>query len=783
MDDQNTYRTMDSRVHEEKKVKRQRVPTSCSLCRKRKIKCDKKKPHCSSCLTNNTTSICKYEVQSWLTDYPTPPEEEYLREIGLYKARITALETEIELQKLKLQERPKEIQSSTTNIPEKGASIGADSDDGILCLTDKFDCLVVKDLRLRHFGTTSSMCLIANDTFASDIVSNYSENQTKKFLEVSNPLNGKYNRSGNAHASDDDCTRASDIVTGELPVLPPVKIIYLLLNRFFCICYPLAPFVGKMKFMEEINYIFNDEQEAQIDLRYHLRSTISILLTMLRFAYLTLPMKDYHANRLTGSKLQQVREIMVAKTNIPSSYIEYAKSLALSSPCLAKINIRGIQAVLLLRAYKIHCPEDDSLATDASILLGIAIQMSRFHGFHRDPTKYSSSLLDSDDMNTWRKIWAQLLYLDALQAFNYGFPLLISDDEFDTRLPFHYELNNLGLQDGEISIMRLFRLKAEVTKQTRSIVLIISKINRNVARSEIEKIIFELNDLVLNKLRTFDQLYNSEGFSFEGDVNERAQEFMIRIDIFYKLYILYYILFLTAREDSEEPLRRNYLALALEKGLVLFKIGLEYSNDMSSKFGGELETIIASSIWAPLQNTLVNMCSILIRFLIGDFSIIDASKYFKSPDSSGLIAWAKIDYTSEQNSIKNFAKIFEDLYSKCSLLSVKFFHCYRLSVGLRIILIYLHKKYPHLLDYSLVGRGLPNNESMEKSTVSTLNKANENEFKILNNNTFDTFWENQHTFDDAFDFDCFLTNLNYDLDPFLNDISPSFDSILRNNLP
>ncbi|KAH3674384.1 hypothetical protein WICMUC_003349 [Wickerhamomyces mucosus] len=47
--------------------KRMRVPTSCSICRRRKIKCDKKKP-CSGCKKSGVSQLCVYEEPSWFTN-------------------------------------------------------------------------------------------------------------------------------------------------------------------------------------------------------------------------------------------------------------------------------------------------------------------------------------------------------------------------------------------------------------------------------------------------------------------------------------------------------------------------------------------------------------------------------------------------------------------------------------------------------------------------------------------------------------------------------------------
>ncbi|CAL9735455.1 heme-responsive zinc finger transcription factor Hap1p [Monosporozyma servazzii] len=47
------------------KRKRNRVPLSCTICRKRKVKCDKTRPHCNQCTKTGVAHLCHYMEQSW----------------------------------------------------------------------------------------------------------------------------------------------------------------------------------------------------------------------------------------------------------------------------------------------------------------------------------------------------------------------------------------------------------------------------------------------------------------------------------------------------------------------------------------------------------------------------------------------------------------------------------------------------------------------------------------------------------------------------------------------
>ena len=47
------------------KRKRNRVPLSCTICRKRKVKCDKGRPQCQQCVKTGVAHLCHYMEQTW----------------------------------------------------------------------------------------------------------------------------------------------------------------------------------------------------------------------------------------------------------------------------------------------------------------------------------------------------------------------------------------------------------------------------------------------------------------------------------------------------------------------------------------------------------------------------------------------------------------------------------------------------------------------------------------------------------------------------------------------
>lgn len=61
---------------DKKARKRNRVPVSCCICRRRKIRCDKTKPKCTNCIKNNVAHLCSYLEPKWAQPIPNPNIEQ-----------------------------------------------------------------------------------------------------------------------------------------------------------------------------------------------------------------------------------------------------------------------------------------------------------------------------------------------------------------------------------------------------------------------------------------------------------------------------------------------------------------------------------------------------------------------------------------------------------------------------------------------------------------------------------------------------------------------------------
>ena len=94
------------------KRKRNRIPLSCTICRKRKVKCDKFRPHCQQCTKTGVAHLCHYMEQTWAEE----AEKELLKDNELKKLRERVKSLEKTLSKV--HSSPSSNSLKSYNTPE-----------------------------------------------------------------------------------------------------------------------------------------------------------------------------------------------------------------------------------------------------------------------------------------------------------------------------------------------------------------------------------------------------------------------------------------------------------------------------------------------------------------------------------------------------------------------------------------------------------------------------------------------------------------------------------------
>ncbi|AET38434.1 Hap1p Ecym_2732 [Eremothecium cymbalariae DBVPG len=164
------------------KRKRNRIPLSCTICRKRKVRCDKTKPHCTQCVKTGVVHLCHYMEQSWAGE----AEKELSKDavIKQLQDRVKYLEKMFSIMHkdgtVDMDIGGIDIGGDTNmsdNLEEKRSGLNQQSprlsfeteknryDDDELDLTRQFDMLHLKTNGTVHLGATHWLAIMKGDPY------------------------------------------------------------------------------------------------------------------------------------------------------------------------------------------------------------------------------------------------------------------------------------------------------------------------------------------------------------------------------------------------------------------------------------------------------------------------------------------------------------------------------------------------------------------------------------------------------------------------------------------
>ena len=184
--------------------KRNRVPLSCTICRKRRLRCDKQKPSCSNCCLLNISHLCHYMRQTWAEN-----EEEWLEddEIGFLRRKSDNLSGLIETSAASnLQQWPVIINNNYIPCFSNQIEINFDTDSAAIendkpCWENKF----------KYNPSNNPVTILKSDPKLSSIWNEVIRLHDKLDEELSNNLSGNHkNENLNTIANKTD---QNDLVT------------------------------------------------------------------------------------------------------------------------------------------------------------------------------------------------------------------------------------------------------------------------------------------------------------------------------------------------------------------------------------------------------------------------------------------------------------------------------------------------------------------------------------------------------------------------------------------
>lgn len=653
------------------------------------MKCDKAKPHCTSCVQNRTTHLCHYEEQPWAFD----------SELQKLKEQVFQLQQQNNELKNLLNKR-------TLVVPPAGVSEGLivpdqTHDDPFLQLAESFDMMMLKEDKIGHYGSSSYMALMAQDPILRQMLKKHMDLQTmginfeKYFLYDQGlipvtgcgHLNTKESSIAGIFVQEENGNSQSLLQTINNS-LPQKDILMLLIEHFFSEAYAFVPFVDEISFRKNVESLVSTTPEGKAILvlsNVKQYVSVSVLLCVLRFSFISLPLKN--SPMVHNSVVQQILD---SGAQIPPTVIEYSKGCISKSSVLRKPSLKHIQALLLLRLYRFYAPEDGDESTDSTIFLALIVQISKMHGMHRDPSRFSLIQGHATAL-LWKKIWVKLMYLDAVQALHFGCPLLI-DDEYDTELPIPSSKDSAMEKSCIEDLVKI----NEVTQLIRGLLKSGSSIRSHPKRSDLERQLKTV-EYTLLKYRTIADLtdLSSPMETFLAKTAKIAE--LARKLVLYNLHAVFsYILMLTCG-PSELTAFHKYSVMATESSFIMFRLCHGYASD-PSRYNETLhfESFISAYIFESSKRVLQHAWSFSLRDMAGTFSL-HIIEEFKFPDSQGLDQWLA-PFSPELSISDTLVVRILEYIQACSRLSQRYFVCWRAVFLNKLFGDYIDSQYPGKLE-------------------------------------------------------------------------------------
>lgn len=202
--------------------KRNRTPLSCTICRKRRLKCDKQKPSCSNCCLLNISHLCHYMRQTWAEndeEWSENDEIEFLRRKSDNLNRL--VETSAALNE---QQWPIMVNGYYTRCYSNQIPINFNGDSAVVENDKPF-----WEDKFKYNPTNNPITILNSDPKLSDIWDEVIKLHNKLDEELDSNLSGKH-RSNDRNSLSRYFRKESmqqdkpnDLVQREIPVWNPGK--------------------------------------------------------------------------------------------------------------------------------------------------------------------------------------------------------------------------------------------------------------------------------------------------------------------------------------------------------------------------------------------------------------------------------------------------------------------------------------------------------------------------------------------------------------------------------
>lgn len=470
--------------------RRNRVTLVCNVCKFRKVRCDRKQPHCTSCVKYNASHLCEYNGQVW-------SEKEALEKLSTIKPSVLpnqnlAPEESSEPKEISevdsLRKRVKELESyilfqnqfeakSTIPFPTKFTDLisgfqSLDSIHGINPIQDNNDLIdlynynsIASDLNAMecvNHGPFSRYAIRQKDLNSKNIWNFmyegirgknkvYTKDGVTQLEGKSNPYSliqrikkysvNKFDPQNYSRKSsslplgltyNDPTKNIADSREERIKsILPLQNIIDFHIDNFFDFLYPFFPYISEPDFRKQISRILRTKSTLNIESKNDY-AILGLLCIVMRLSYLSMITNnmEINENNVAESSTSEIKKLLLHPIGI--EFIDTARDCLNEFQLFHRTNLFVLQLAIFIKIYMTCAPEEPEgiIRNQFQIYNGVLVEMGYSMGLNRDYFHDNPSKI-----NLRRKIWMYLRTVDTTQSMLYGNPYITSDRFTDAEVP------------------------------------------------------------------------------------------------------------------------------------------------------------------------------------------------------------------------------------------------------------------------------------------------------------------------------------------------------------
>ncbi|KAK9366239.1 fungal-specific transcription factor domain-containing protein [Lipomyces kononenkoae] len=372
--------------------RRDKPQLSCTLCRRRKLKCDRQQP-CEACVRRGLSLSCTYvPFQSKAPDGHDQSESLPVRTAAI-QDRIGQLETL--------------VTSLMNNLGESNHMPRVSAMEPDRNLTKDVSPLVDS---FGHISLDSTETVYVDDNHWRAILDGIAE--LKESFESDSEL-GENNSNGEDRDSPDlifgSCKRVDKHQI--LAAIPPKSIVDRLMAEYFNGMYIAPVIIHKQTFLKEYEEFWDHPLDSPV-------IWIGLFLAVLCLA----TTYHYQCNGPQKNDSDPKRAVDIYREKIVQCLI-----LGRYTKC------RPYTIETLLLYLHIEYLNSGDSQIEHWVLFGVTVRLALRMGYHRDPSHFTSISPFHGEMR--RRVWMLLRQLDVLSAAEFGLPRMIRELQSDTADP------------------------------------------------------------------------------------------------------------------------------------------------------------------------------------------------------------------------------------------------------------------------------------------------------------------------------------------------------------